>query len=290
MPETSPEINETPKETVHDQRQLRPYAFSPNKKNLGLTILGILALVMVLFIVLAYIADTSTPDEKLYEFKTSVVEPVVRATKLSDDSKLSYTSSLLEKRVAELLVLYSDQSTTSPKTLDKLASLTQQHTGDSVWIIQNTNSLSAQEKINALANITHTTRAFETLTDDWEEFASIKDYSGDIQNISQDSLVTEVENFASTSDATTVSAFISEQLTLVGEEIKNVAPNSRAQRLALNRVNDAGESITDGKFAEGLNFILRARQAIAVDAYLFASERGEGAPETYDPGVVPEGS
>lgn len=289
MSETSPQINEAPKETVHDQRKLKPYSFT-NKKTLGLSVLGILALVLVLFIVLAYIADTSTPDEKLYEFKTSVVEPVVRATKLSDNSKLSYTSYLLQKRVAELLVLYSDQSTTSPKTLDRLASLTQQHTDDSVWIIQNTNSLSAQEKIRALANITNTTRAFETLTDDWEEFDSIKNYSGDIQNVSQDSLKAEIEKFASTSEAEVVTAFIGEQINLVGEEIKTITQNSRAQRLALTRIDDAGESITEGKLADGLNFILRARQAIAVDTYLYASERGEGASETYDPGEVPEGS
>ena len=290
MLETSPETNETPKETVHDQRKLKPYSFSPNKKNLGFSVLGILALVLSLFFVLAYVADTSTPDEKLYEFKTSVVEPVIGATKLSDNSKLSYTSSLLQKRVAELLVLYSDQSTTSPETLDKLASLTKQHTDESVWIIQNTNSLTVQEKISALANISNVTRAFETLTDDWEEFDSIKDYSGNIQNVSQDSLKSEIEKFASTSEIEVVTAFIGEQINLVGEEIKTITQNSRAQKLALTRIDDAGESITEGKLADGLNFILRARQAIAVDTFLYASERGEGASETYDPGEVPEGS
>lgn len=289
MPPSSPEIEHTPNETVHDQRKLRPSSFTA-KKTLLITIISIVALVLVLFMIFASLANDSTPDEKLYDFKTKVVEPVVQKTKLSDTSKLAYTSSLLETRVAELLVLYSDQSTTSPETLDRLASLTQHHTGDSVWIIQNTNSLSAQEKISALANISNTTRAFETLTDDWVEFDSIKDYSGDIQNLSQDSLQIEVENFASTSDSTTVSTFIGEQLTVVGEEIKRVTPNSRAQRLALTRIDDAGESISEGKFAEGLNFILRARQAIAVDTYLFASERGEGVTETYDPGEVPEGS
>lgn len=290
MLETSPEIDKGPKETVHDQRKLKPYSFTTNKKTFGLSILGILALVLAIFIILAFVADSSTPDEKLYDFKTKVVEPVVTATKLSDGSKLAYTSTLLQKRVAELLVLYSDQSTTSPQTLDRLAQLTQKHTNDSVEIIKNTTSLSVQEKINALSLITNTTRAFETLADDWEEFDSIKNYSDDMQNLSQDTLRSEVEKFASTSDASTVTAFIGEQLNLVGEEIKTVAENSRAQKLALTRINDAGESITDGKFAEALSYILRARQAIAVDTYLYASERGEGASETYDPGEVPEGS
>ena len=252
--------------------------------------LGIFIIAVASFIAVAFVAETSTPDEKLYEFKTKFVEPVLSKTKLSDESKLDYTSSLLQKRVAELLVLYTDQSTTSPQTLNSVANLTHKHTADSVWLIENTNALTAQEKITALSYITNTTRAFETLTDDWEEFDSIKDSSGDTQNLSQNSLQSEVEKFASTTDATTVSAYIGEQLTIVGEEIKDVAPNSRAQRLALTRIDDAGESISDGKFAEGLNFILRARQAIAVDKYLFASERGEGAPETYDPGVIPEGS
>ena len=290
MLETSTESEQSPKETVHDQRTLKPFSLTDHKKALGIGILSILGLGLIVFGTVALIAEKSTPDQKLYSFKTKVIEPAIRATKLSDESKLQYTASLLQKRVAELLVLYSDQSTSSPETLDRIASLAQKHTGDSVWLIQNTNSLSAQEKISTLANISNTTRAFETLTDDWEEFESIKDYSGDIQNLSQDGLRSEIQNFASTSDATTVSAFLSEQLNTVGEEIKSVAPNSRAQRLALTRIDDAGESITDGDFAEGLNFVLRARQAIAVDRYLFASERGEGASETYDPGVVPEGS
>ncbi len=290
MPEIKPESDQTSRETVHDHSTLKPFSLSNHKKTLGVSILSVFALGLLLFMTVAFMAEKSTPDQKLYTFKTKVVEPVIRSTKLSDDSKLAYTASLLQKRVAELLVLYSDQSTSSPETLNRIASLTQQHTGDSVWIIQNTNSLSAEEKISALSAISNTTRAFETLTDDWEEFDSIKDSSGDIQNLSQDSLKSEVDIFASTSDATTVSAFISEQLNLVGEEIKSVAPNSRAERLALTRINDAGESITDGKFAEGLNSILRARQAIAVDTYLFASERGEGMNGTYDPGVIPEGS
>ncbi|MES2749292.1 MAG: hypothetical protein V4606_02785 [Patescibacteria group bacterium] len=279
-----------PPQTVHDQTKLKPYSFNSNKKYLGLGLLGVVTALILGGVTLAVLSEKSTPEQKLYGFKTNVVEPFIRSTKLSDDSKLEYTSSLLQKRVAELLTLYSDQSTTTPQTLDRLASLTQQHTADSVWIIQNTNSLSAQEKINSLASITNTTRAFETLTDDWEEFDSIKDYSGDIQNLSQDSLQSEIEKFASTTDSAIVSAFIGEQINLVGEEIKTVAQNSRAQRLALTRIDDAGESISDGKFAEAINFIMRARQAIAVDSYLFASERGEGASETYDPGVIPEGS
>ncbi len=289
MPPSSPEIDHTLKETVHDQRKLRPSTFT-TKKQVLLSILGIITLLVILFVIVASLANDSTPDEKLYDIKTQVVEPVIQSTKLTDTSKLKYTSFLLQKRVADLLVLYSDQSTTSPQTLDTLAKLTQQHTNDSVTIIQSTNTLSPQEKIRALANIANSSRAFETLTDDWEEFKSIEDYSGDIQNLSQDSLQSEIEKFASTSDATTVITFIGEQLNIVEEEIKTVAENSRAQKLALLRIDDAGESITDGKFAEGLNFILRARQAIAVDIYLFASERGEGASETYDPGVVPEGS
>ena len=188
MSETSTEPEHSPRETVHDQRRLKPYAFTPSKKTLGISILGILALGLLLFVTVAFIAEKSTPEQKLYSFKTNVVEPVVRSTKLSDTSKLAYTSSLLQKRVAELLVLYSDQSTTSPQTLDRLANLTQQHTQDSVTTIQESTSLSAAEKISALATITNSTRAFETLADDWAEFTSIKDYSSDIQNLSQDSL------------------------------------------------------------------------------------------------------
>jgi hypothetical protein len=286
MPPTS---NEPPK-TVHDQSKLQTFSFKPKKKILIITIGGILGIAAVAFISLAFIANRSTPDQKLYKFKTNVVEKVIRATKLSDSSKLEYTTTLLENRVAELLVLYSDQSTSSPETLDRIASLTQQHTGDSVWMIEHSNSLSPQEKILALASITNTTRAFETLTDDAAEFEPIKDYSNDIQNIGQDSLKREVENFASTSDATAISTFTGEQIAEVGEELKTVVQNSRAQQLALTRLDEAGEYITEAKFANAIYALMRARQAIAVDRYLYANERGEGAAETYDPGEVPAGS
>ncbi len=286
MPPTTPE----PTTTVHDQSKLKPYTIVPKKRVILLTALGIIVIALVAFVTLAVIANKSTPDQKLYDFKTNIVEKVIRATKLSDDSKLEYTNGLLEKRVAELLVLYSDTSTSSPETLDRLASLTQQHTGDSVWLVQNTDSLSPAEKITTLASITNTTRAFETLTEDFVEFESIKDYSSDIQNIGQDALGIEIAKFASSSDTTAVSTFVGEQITKVGEEIKTVAQSSRAERLALLRIDDASESIADGKFGEAIAFLLRARQAIAVDRYLYANERGEGNTEPPSTEAAPEGS
>lgn len=286
MPPISPE----PIKTVHDQAKLRPYSFTAKKRVMTMTIVGILVIAFVAFVALALLSTNSTPDQKLYGFKTGVLEPVVKATKLSDASKLRYTSELLDKRVAELLTLYSDNSTSTEETSGKLAELTKEHTSDSVWIIQQSSSLSAQEKIQALAEITNSTRAFETLADNTEEFSSIKDSSEEIQNISQDGLGQEVANFASTSDATTLATFVGEQIAAVGEEIKTVAPSSRAQKLALTRIDDAGEAISDSNFLDAINFLLRARQAIAVDTYLYAAERGEGAAETYDPGEVPEGS
>ncbi len=283
-----PTQNETTP-TIHDQSKLQPYRDFPKKRTILIIVFAILVTAFICFVAVAFIAKDTTPDQKLYNFKTNIVEPVIRATKLSDDSELRYTSSLLEKRVAELLTLYSDKATSTPEVLDKLASLTQQHTGDSVWIIQNTSTLTPQEKILALAKISNTARAFETLTDVSEEFASIKDYSGEIQNVSQDGLKAEVERFASTSDATSITTFIGEQISVVGEEIKTVAQNSRAQKLALARIDEAGEYITDSKFAEAIYALMRARQAIAVDTYLYASER-EGTGDTVDLENIPEGS
>lgn len=286
MPPTSSE----PPKTVHDQSKLKPYSFTVPKKTVLIIISGIIAIALLAFIVLAVIANKSTPDQKLYGFKTTVVEKVIRATKLSEDSKLEYTNTLLEKRVAELLVLSTDQSTSSPETLDRIASLTQQHTGDSVWMIDHSDSLSFEEKINALASITNTTRALETLADNSEEFESIKDYTSDIQNIGQDSLKVQVTTYASTSDTTAISAFTGDLITKAGEEIKTVAQNSRAQQLALQRINDAGEYITDARFGDAIYALLRARQAIAVDRYLYANERGEGATEAPNTEAIPEGS
>jgi len=277
-------------ETVHDQSKLKPRNFVVNKRVTIISIIGVIVIALVVFITLALLSKNSTPDQKLYGVKTGFVEKVIKATKLSDDSKLEYTGGLLDKRVAELLTLYSDQSTSSPETLDRLASLTQQHAGDSVWLVQNSNSISPEEKITTLSKISNATRAFETLTDDFAEFDSIKDYSSDIQNIAQDGLKSEIQKFASTSDPGAVSAYVGEQITLVGEEIKSVAPNSRAQKLALTRIDEAGEYITDARFADAIISLLRARQSIAVDRYLYASERGEGNVEQADTENIPEGS
>ena len=284
-----PQSNETP-QTIHDHSKLKPRKINFNKRAILFTVVGIVIVAIIAFVVLAAITANSTPDQKLYELKTKIVEPVIRATKLSADSKLEYTTDLLDKRVAELLTLSADQSTSSPKTLDRLASLTQQHTGDSVWLIKNTNSLSGEEKVTTLALITNSTRAFETLADSSEEFEPIKDYSSDIQNIAQDGLKSEIEYFISNTDAGAISAFIGEQIEIVGEEIKTVAQNSRAQQLALIRIDDAGEYITDAKFQEAIYALLRARQAIAVDHYLYAAERGEGNAEAANTEVIPEGS
>jgi predicted YcjX-like family ATPase len=290
MPPTTPEPKVTEVTTVHDQTKLHPAKFRVNKKIIGPALMGLVILATGSFAVLVYITNNITPDERLYEFKTTVVEKIIKATKLSADSKLEYTNSLLEKRVAELLALANDQSTSTPETLDRLASLTQQHVGDSVWMIENTNSLSSQEKILALAAITNTTRAFESLTDESDEFESITDYSSDIQDLSQDGLRAEIKKFASSSDTTIISAFIGEQITTIGEEIKTVAPNSRAELLARARIENAGEYIASAEFADAIYALFRARQAIAIDQYLYAAERGEGITETPATDTIPEGS
>lgn len=283
-----PQTSDVPQSSITENK--KPVSITKSRWfRPAMIIIAIVVLALIALALSAQITSNTLPGESLYNFKTKVVEKVIRATKLSDSSKLDYTTALLEKRVAELLVLYSDESTSTPETLDRLASLTQQHSSDSVWMIENSNSLTPQEKITALSSITNTTRAFETLTDDKEEFATIKDYSSDIQNQGQDSLKNIAQSFASTSNPADVSAFVSEQINRVGEEITTVAENSRAQKLALTRIDDAGEYISEAKFGDAIYALLRARQAIAVDQYLYANERsGNGEAPNLD--EIPEGS
>jgi len=134
------------------------------------------------------------------------------------------------------------------------------------------------------------TKASETLAETSEELSPITQSLEEIRRNTNASLELAVVEYASSTSPEEAAEYIIAEIEQIAAKLDAIAPGSDAARLTTARVNDANEAIADGNIADAILFILRAEEAIAVDEYLFASERGDvkGVPTETQP--IPEGN
>lgn len=255
-----------------------------------LSLTSIVVIVLIGFVILAKLAGPSLPGESLYSFKTNVAEKIIRSTKLSTAARVEYDNTLLEQRLQELVTIASDKASTSPELIASVASLANIHASDAVAALDANPSLRSEDRITYLANLNTIARAGEMLSDSTPELDTISDSLGDTEVILNDALKTAITGFISNNATDTVQSYIATNITTVSEHIGDVAPGSRAQQLAVRRISETKEAITDNKFSEALTAIIRAQQAISTDGYLFDSERGPVDGVAIEAGPIPEGN
>lgn len=253
-----------------------------------LFLLAGVAVLAIIVLGLTIVSKTSTPGTTLYPVKVYVAEKAIVLTKITVSARVTYETRRLEARLEELKALGTDGATSTPETLTLVSSLIEQHTSDAVNALAGTKANARQ--LDMLLQLAILTNASDEVADTSEEFAPMRDSIGNTRGQAGDSLRVAIETFASTSPEQEVKEYIGAQIEAVGNDIKKVAPGSTAERLAIVRVNDALEAITDGNVADALRYILKAREVIAVDQYLWDSERGpiDGAPLPTT--EIPEGS
>lgn len=263
-----------------------------NKKlTIGLSVVGIVVIgSAIAFGTLVKLSESSLPGQPLYNFKTNVAEKYIRLTKLSATARVHYDTTLLEQRLQELTTIASDQSTTTPEQIAAIAGRAQDHATDAIATLEKASSLSGESRITLLAKLDTTARAAETLSDSFTELEGISDTVETTEDSLNAALRSSIDTFVTTNATDTIESFIATQITEVSTHISDVAPGSRAQGLVIRRISDTEEALTDNKYADAITAIIRAQQAIAVDGYLFDSERGpvDGVP--LEAGPVPEGN
>lgn len=245
---------------------------------------------ILIFLTLSYLSQKSIPGQTLYGFKTNVAEKVILTTKLSTHSRVSYDTSLFEKRLQELAIIANDHSTTSPELIAQIATLTEQHAQDAISTLEKNQTLDGETRITLLATIDTAARAIETLSDSFIELENINDAAGTTEDAINLTLNSSIDTFVTNNATDTIQSFIAANIADVGTHLSEVAPGSRAQNLVARRISDANEAIVDSKYADAITAIIRARQAIAVDGYLFDSERGPVDGVELEAGPVPEGN
>ncbi|OIP76715.1 MAG: hypothetical protein AUK16_03170 [Parcubacteria group bacterium CG2_30_44_11] len=266
---------------------------SPTHSNLKIYLGFAVAILLAMFLMsyaLVYASRDSLPGEPLYTFKTNIAEELSARTKLGATAQTEFALQRIETRFTELQMLAADEATTTPDTLQVVASLANEHAKTVVETLDTDNSLSPETKMEALVKLTYLTRAGETLSDTVNEFKPIREQISVSEELANNSLKNTINTFVSTSDPEVVSAFLVTQMADVSTTLPNVANGSRAQRLAVARVNDMNEAIEDNQMAEAIKYILKAKEAIAIDAYLYDSERGFVDGITPEILPMPEGS
>ena len=228
---------------------------------------GILCSVIIGILVLGALSKDSMPHERLYTFKTNVVEKAVSLTKFDTHNRINYEISLLEQRLTELQTLNSDQGTSTTNTLTKIATLSDRHTHTVMELIEKESNLSVEEKIVTLATLTDIVRAQETLIDASDELDPINDSIQVTKSSANDALKFTIETFATSSAPEVIHAFIATHIQEVSEDSKQIAYGSNAQNLIMRRLTDTSEALIDGEMVDAITYILRAQQAIAVDNF-----------------------
>jgi hypothetical protein len=255
---------------------------------------AVLATVCVLavasFLVLKTISTDSLPGESLYTYKTSLVEEITAYTQFTSDAKVEYDIQRLEMRLSELGTLVNDTSSSSPETLGAFATLIAKHVSEAHTTLQKAGTRSAEEKIDAYAKLATLTRAIEIAVTDMDEFSSITNQLSEIESMTDDNLTSAIGAFVETGDPLALGSYISTQITFVGEQTAALAPGSTAQSQTIRRVSEAQEAIAANDMSAALASILKARQAIEIDSYLWDGERAPQDGSLPEPGPMPEGS
>lgn len=259
------------------------------------TVYGIFALVFLFVLalsalILTNISKDSLPNELLYRFKTKVAEPVTTLSKRTTDARVAYSTTLLETRLLELKTLYNDNATSTPEVLAVIAQLSDSHSQDALFALTDNVVSGTEKQIDTLAKLSNILGAQNALVNSTDEFKPITDSIQKTRETINEALGLTIETFASSSPAETVFAYAGVQIQEVISGMENIAYGSTAQKLVMRRMSDAQESLADSKMADAINYLLKARQAIAIDAYLWDSERGpvDGIP--IEPTEMPLGS
>jgi hypothetical protein len=233
-----------------------------------------LLLAILVLATLTYISRDALPGEPLFDLKVNVLERGYAMTKFTKSSQASYAVARMEKRLNELLVLRRDTATSSEETLRTIASLSNDHAQTAVDALTDS-LLTSEGRINTLARVTTVAKAKETLAQEVPEFASSTEAFEELRKSLSSALALSVESYASTTPSDQVKVFLAEHVQNVSDALPSVAQGSSAQRIAIRRVQDAQEAIEENKLGVAILSLLKAEEALAVDGYVWGSERGE---------------
>lgn len=235
--------------------------------------------ILVLLLGVSLVSYRALPGESLYGFKTRIVEPTAHVVRFTPRMQASHSIDVLERRLKELEALQNDSATSTPETLGNFAWLVQREVDRANSALLRSGS--PEKALDLHLKILSTADAHQTIVRSSEEFWSVEETIEDARGNAYRGLETTARNFASTS-AEAAGSYLGDQLRVLEAELGSVASGSDAETRATARLSDAQDAIAQGDLGDAIVFVLRARQAIAVDQYLFDSERG---PQR---GVTPE--
>ena len=218
---------------------------------------SVMAVFLVCVTTTGAVAHNSLPGDSLYQFKLSVVEPLVLAVQNPELNHLSTQTELMERRLAEVQLLREDNALTpemSKQVVEQLASYSDElskevldPTAESLKTIDT--AIAIMNAHNTLmGSTTGSTSPFTKLTDDLE----------DAQSEQMDTLLSQF-------DGETISDYIDDSVS----DIQDRIANNRYASTTLHKVGDSIDDVADSLTLESLE---NAQEQIAEVNQLMLTE------------------
>ncbi len=236
------------------------------------------ASLLIMFVGTAYASQDSLPGEPLYAMKVHVVEEMIALTKIEPSERVAYDISLMETRLAELQTLASQNVTPAQEDLAILTSQIEEHVANLTTTLETTviSEMPHEEKLEALSKLSGIAKAQTKITKDDKDLSVISETVQDTQESTSVSLNSAVKDFANDQPVESVNEYLSDQITVVGEQINASTTNEDARDFAEQHLHDVDESLMDGNMTDALISVLEAQQEIDADKYVTESTNNHG--------------
>ena len=221
---------------------------------------------LLLFVGTGYAAQDSLPGEPLYVIKVEVMEPLLGNLETSEDQKLAYQVSLLERRLEEIQLL-EEEGKTEQEITNFSSQYIEEHVTNLLAVVSDDTDMSIPEEavVRTLNRAKGITRAYEVVSnkeqDNLSEAASV-----DVFKKLDERYNTEVETFATNHPAEAVTYIT----TIIDEfDDTNFASSTESlQETARVELHEVSEALQGGSIKEALEAVSELQEEVIFTEYL----------------------
>lgn len=220
--------------------------------------------VLFVFIGTGYASYGSLPGDALYPIKVQVIEPAVGFSYMSEEDQLSYQTTLMGRRLAEMQELLQAKKLTEENVVT-LETKVAEHGEEIGQILANDadDSIAPETKLRALGEAVTTLRTHEYI-EDTQISKERKSQFETTENLVSALFANEASDFAKKSPVDAVD-YIADVIHGIDGDLTDESVASSTVGEVTGYLEDAEEALSNGDVDGALRFTGEAKQAVELD-------------------------